>query len=289
MTDFESPSLTRRFIPVNDTTNAVAEIPVTGAKESSNNFLELLKQVGNESIALDSLQMGVTPNKEMTLGETQQLAANNNLRSILKNKINNTGEEQKWKIWHRQYAKNFGEAEKKLVRISGNWHSFSVELKRNDFVCEEDPDVEIISTGEDRQRNEAERTNLAPVMMMQLQDPNISPFVKTTIIRKLYEINGLEYDEAIELTGQSWEEIDALHLRALLDKNDPDGAIIDKKTPLNTSHETYIAVFREGAKTVANDVAIRARYDAIKARDQMLQQQAQQAQQMQQQQSPSNQ
>ena len=124
---------------------------------------------------------------------------------------------------------------------------------------------------------------------MQLQDPNISPFVKTTIIRKLYEINGLEYDEAIELTGQSWEEIDALHLRALLDKNDPDGAIIDKKTPLNTSHETYIAVFREGAKTVANDVAIRARYDAIKARDQMLQQQAQQAQQMQQQQSPSNQ
>lgn len=265
--DLEEQSLARKYIPANDPTGAVAEIPKNGTATSTFDFLQLIKSTAEEAVAIDARQMGIQDNRDTTLGEAQQLQQNNNLRTIFKNRISNVGEVQFWKIWHRAYAEHFKESGEKLVRLDNAFGTQEFSFKKSDFICGEDPDIDIISMSELQGINDKKRAQAQPVMMMMLEDPTTKPYTKTQITRQLLVWNGLDEDEAIQFTGQSGTELDAISKRVLLDNNDPMGAVI---SDIHEEHETYIDIFNQGLRTKAQFNAIKARKEAIIERDKQV-------------------
>lgn len=69
---------------------------------------------------MDARQMGITGGANVTLGEAQQIQANNNVKSLFEIRINNQGEKQFWKLWFRAYRENFEEADTKIIRVSNS-------------------------------------------------------------------------------------------------------------------------------------------------------------------------
>jgi hypothetical protein len=136
---------------------------------------------------------------------------------MLKNALYNIGEQQFWKLWHRAYKKNLKNAERKNVIVEQYLGSFVQEMKKSEFIFDEDPEIEIVSKSESAAVNDVARANLVPQLMAILQDPTTLPFTRTIIQRKILEINGVEHDEAMLLTGTSASELDALSKRVLLD------------------------------------------------------------------------
>lgn len=136
---------------------------------------------------------------------------------MLKNALYNIGEQQFWKLWHRAYKKNLKNSERKNVIVEQYLGSFVQEMKKSEFIFDEDPEIEIVSKSESAAVNDVARANLVPQLMAILQDPTTLPFTRTIIQRKILEINGVEHDEAMLLTGTSASELDALSKRVLLD------------------------------------------------------------------------
>jgi hypothetical protein len=83
---------------------------------------------------VDARQLGIEGSRAITAQEAQMLQANNNLKSVFKNRINNVGEKQFWKLWLRAYHENFESAGKKVIRVTDSFGVTNVELKKKDFL-----------------------------------------------------------------------------------------------------------------------------------------------------------
>ena len=78
--------------------------------------------------------MGVAE-KNITLGQSQQVQANANLRLSLGITVSNWGERDFWDyIWLRSYEEYFGRADKKVIRVSNGFGVNVIEIKKDDFL-----------------------------------------------------------------------------------------------------------------------------------------------------------
>ena len=262
--DLSRATFNKKYIGVDGTrgslANATAIMPKNPTSASSYNFDQFLSTSAAYATGVDARQLGIEGSRAITAQEAQMLQANNNLKSVFKNRINNIGEKQFWKLWLRAYHEHFGSAEKKVIRVTDSFGVTNVELKKKDFLTGEDPDIQIISRNDDAAIREKQKVDLMPILFANMQNPNLPRFQKDLSMRKAYTLAGMEEDEAIAYTGQGYEELDALQRLELLNHGDPMGAEIDN---MDVDHQTYITIFQRAMETPIKYKAIFARQQAI--------------------------
>lgn len=210
--------------------------------------------------SVDARQIGLVGTQNITLGEAQQIQANNNLISSFRSKIDAVGEKYFWKTWYRAYKINFRASQKKIIRITKPFGDINIEFKKKQFITKEDPEVKVISQAEKQAEDEKGRAYLAPLLMSTMNNPNISSISKTMAMRRLFEMNGMEKEEAEVYAPPSPEELDAKQKLILINNNDPLGAKIDN---MQVDHWTYIVIFRSAIDNPVKEMAIQARIEAM--------------------------
>lgn len=216
--------------------------------------------------------------KNTTLGEAQQLQANNNLKTIFNNRINARGEKFFWQLWYRCYRENFTSSAEKVVRVTNSFGSTNVEFKKADFLTDEDPDVSVMTKSEYVAIRDEQRQNLTPLLLSVMNNPNKPAISKAMAERKLYDLSEVPEDEALVYAPPSYEEMDAMQKLELINNQDMLGAQIDN---MEVDHLTYILVFERAIDSPVKWAAIEARKQAIIAMGQNQQQvDMQQSQQM---------
>lgn len=222
----------------------------------------------------DARQMWIQWGSNITLGEAQQLQANNNVKSLFEIRINNIWEKQFWKLWYRSYRENFNEAEKKIIRVSNSLWVQNIEFTKDDIFAKSDPDVEIKSKTEIANEREKQKATLTPILLAIINNPTKSQISRTMAERKLLELADVSPDEQFILVNPSWEELDARDKLPLLNNDDKDWVNVDVDD-IEADQMTYITIFNQALPTSATKAAIQARKDIIiKKGKNMLQQQA---------------
>jgi hypothetical protein len=263
--DLSTPTLSKKFIWADFTMmtgNPFYTVPKNPAQPSTYNFSDFLDRMTQLSSGIDARQMGIQGSSSVTLGEAQQIQANNNVKSLFEIRINNMWEKTFWELWYRAYKENFSDAEKKLVRVTNALWTQNFEFTKDDLMTSQDPDVEIRAKSDIASERQAQMANLAPLLMAAMNNPAKSQIAKTMAERKLYELNNIEEDESFIYVPPSWEEIDAMWKLPLLNNNDPLGITI-QPDEVNLDHMTYITIFKQALPTPATKAAIEARKQAM--------------------------
>lgn len=243
-----------------------AEVPTTRMAPSNYNYMSMLDWELSALTWLDAMQFWIKAWWEMTLWQSQQLQANNNIRQLLLIKTNTIAEQDFWRLNIRGYRENFKESSKKLVRITNSYGSSMVEFTRKDFITDIDPDVRVVSKAQS-DAEKAQRFNMAsPLLLRTLNDPNSSIYSKNEAWRELLVLSWLERDEVIQkYFPYTYEELDAkMHLE-LIKWDNPLWAVI---TNMNVDHNTYIAIFQSAPNNSTKITAINNRIQAIIAMNQ---------------------
>ena len=223
--------------------------------------MDKLSSMRQDATGIDARQMGISGGPDVTLGEAQQLQANNNLRSLFEIRINNQGEKQFWMLWLRAYRQNFKDGDVKVIRVSSPLGQNNVEFTKKDLISSQDPDVEIKSKVEIENERQKQIAQLTPTLMAISVDPEASKISRTMAKRKLLELANVELDEQLIYASPSAEESDARDKIALLNENDILGAKIDPEY-MDVDHQTYEIIFTQALPTPATIAAIKARRDA---------------------------
>ena len=120
--------------------------------------------------------------------------------------------------------------------------------------------MEITNKSDVKAEKDAQKANLTPLLLQVINNPNKPRIAKDLAERKLYELNGLESDEAMVYAPPSYEELDALEKLELLNNNIMEGAVIDEP---DVDHFVYLTIFDRALDTEAKFAAIQARKDMI--------------------------
>ena len=239
----------------------VHEMPKTWTQGSVYEFANMLDKNTEYTTATDARQMWIQGWSAITLWESQQLQANNNLNQALFLKINNIWEQKFWKLWLRSYKENLSAVEKKFITIAWHYDTKELELYREDFCDEEDPDIRIIS----KSQAMAEKSQLLaknwPALVMIYNNPNASKYERMNAMRKLLEWWWIDRQEMdAELVTPVAEEIDARQRLILLNAWNPLWLQIQD---YNVDHNIYISIFSECTNERMKRLAIQARMLAL--------------------------
>lgn len=263
-----SPSTNPKWIPV-DTTfgpiqNAIYPVPRQQiAQDSWNVSQEISRQIQLDT-GFDSRTLGTQGDKVITLGESQQIQANANIRFALNFEISAWGEKKFWSIWYQSYKNNLNKSKRKYVRISSGFALRAIELTAKDFILGKDPIVYIESRKNVEAMREKERAALSSHLPFILQDPTLSLYAKRHMLKKSLKLSGMSQED-VNVIDKTYEERDAEEMLPLLDNDDASGAEIDK---MDVDHSVYIAVFERALDTDAKFAAIEARKMAMLASNQ---------------------
>lgn len=264
--DLSTPTLSRKFIGADGQngpiSNAVSIIPKNPTNQSTYQFNGMMDSIVQLSSNIDPRQMGVMGSSSTTLGEAQQLQANNNVKSLFEIRINNIGERQFWNQWYRSYRENFAGADKKIIRVSNSLGSQNIEFTKEDIMSSSDPDVKVTSKTELANERAQQIANLTPLLIATMNNPAKPQISRTMAERKLYELNDVSADEQFIYSPPSWEELDARDKLPLLNHNDPLGIRIAPEE-MNADQTTYMVIFNQALPTPATKAAIEARKQAI--------------------------
>lgn len=264
--DLTKASITRKFIAATThgepLSNATSVIPKNPASQSTYNMVSQLDAWAQMAVSIDPRTMGISGGQAVTATESQQLQANNNLRTLFESKINNIGEVDFWKLHIRSYLENLGYSQKKVVRVTNSFGSQLKEFTKKDIITDTDPDIEIASKSETQAEIDKKKANLMPLFLATMNNPNASAAERTAAKRKILELNDVEDEELWQHASPSAEEIDAKELVPLLNMNVMEAAAIDP-AKMDVDHATYISVFMTALPTEAREAAIRARKEAI--------------------------
>lgn len=264
--DLSTPTLSRKFIGADGTMwpiqNAVAPIPKNPSSNSTYSFMDSLDSIVQTASWVDARALWITWGSNVTLGEAQQIQANNNVKALFEIRINNEWEKQFWRLWHRAYRGNFQDADKKIIRVSNPLGAQNIEFTKEDILSESDPDLRIESKTELQNKKQQNIANLTPLLYAAINNPAKSQIARTMAERKLYELCDVSTEEQYMYVTPSWEELDAMWKLPLLNNNDPDGIAIDPDE-MTADHMTYISIFSQALPTPATKAAIEARKQAL--------------------------
>ena len=264
--DLSTPTLSRKFIGADGSMgnigNAVSIIPKNPSSGATYSFMDKLDSMVSLASGMDARQMGISGGANVTLGEAQQIQANNNVKSLFEIRINSQGEKQFWKLWYRAYRENFGSGEKKVIRVTNSLGSQNIEFEKEDILGTADPDVKVVSKTELANERAQKIANLTPLLIATMNNPAKPAIARAMAERKLYELNDVTEDEQFVYVPPSWEELDARDKLPLLNWNDPDGVKIAPEE-MGADHMTYITVFGQALPTPATKAAIEARKRAL--------------------------
>ena len=281
--DLETPTVGKKYIPVNpefswwridniiyDTNNANKINPDSTAS------IEALRQEEYNSTNIDTTQMGIQWDTSQTATANQNIQLNANVKFLLKNKINAWGEKDFWTLWYKCYRVAFSGADEKFIRLNSNRAIKTATLKRNDFITEYDPSVQIVSKSEHLQQQREDKANFMAFAPMLLQDPNIPKLSRTYILRKICKLNWADRDEILEEVPPYLEELKAKDGAILIDM----GRAPAKITNMNEDHMTYLMIYSWCEDSDVKSEAISKRRAALmkQMEEQQKQQQAPQQQ-----------
>lgn len=262
--DITRPTMGKKFIPVDwrrgNMGAAMMAIPKNPTPSSTYTFEQFLDRNIEMTVGIDARQIWVAWDRSITATEAQMLQANNNLKAIFKNRINNVWEKKFWELWYKSYRKNFSTAKKKIIRISDSFWWQNIEFTKKDFITSEDPDIVIKSKTEVKAEREWKKRDLMPLLMNKTQDPNAPVVSRKIAERKLYELNWMSDEEIEAICPYTYEELDAMQKLELINMGLPEWAEIDNA---NVDHQTYITIFQ---RAIDNDI----KFAAIEARKQMI-------------------
>ena len=272
--DLVNVSFGRKFIPADlrSNPNPLMAVPKNPSSASSYSMSSFLDNEIKKETQVDQMRSWVISDKSMTATEAQATQSNANLQNALKNKINNFGERDFWRLWYRSYKENFGKKDKKVIRIASYFGNKTQarEIFYRDFISNEDPDITIESQADAFARQEKDKMNFMAIFPIITQDPNKPQIAKIMAERKLLRLNGLSPDEIYAVCPKTPYELDAEQKLDLLNHNNMEGAVINSP---DEDHYTYLLIFQRALDTDAKRYAIMMREQALINSGQMNQNQ----------------
>ena len=211
-----------------------------------------------------TIQQWVTSEDQRTLGEIQQVQSNANLRFLLGSRVNSWGDKFFWRLWYRQYKKNFKKTQEKIIRINNGFGIKPAVLQRKDFITIEDPDIEIKSRIESLNKKERDRISYMQVYPLFASDPDMPKVSKNFAKREMLRVSGIDAEKINVLVPQSPEEYSAYQENELIKRNQLPTALPQE------DHLTHIFVHQQEEQTNANKVHQETHWQLYK--DQMMQQ-----------------
>jgi hypothetical protein len=228
---------------------------------------ELTRQIQLDT-GIDSRTLGVQGDKSITLGESQIIQSNANVRLGLNITVNNWSEKWFWRNWYRCYQEFFSNKDRKFIRIAGSFSVNTVEFRKDDFMGSQDPDVVIESEGQVKAMREQQKLQFQAQLPIILQDPNTPTISKNYAKRYAFKLMGLSREQIAVLVPLTYEELDAQNKVKLINENNPLALQIDE---MNVDHYTYLIYFDTALDTPTKYRAIEQRKRAIIQMGQNLQ------------------
>lgn len=276
--DLLSPSTDPKWIPFNSASgvpisNAIYPIPRPNIQADSFNMVQELSRQLQLDTGVDARTLWVQWDKSITLGESQTIQANANVRLGLNITVNNWSEKDFWKQWYRCYQEYFSGKDRKFIRIAGSFSVSNVEFRKDDFMGNEDVDVVIESESQVKAMREQQKLQFQAQLPIILQDPSTTEISKNYAKRYSYKLMWLTRDQIAVLVPYTYEELDAMMKVKLINANDPLALELDE---LDVDHYTYLIYADTALDTPMKYKFIEQRKRAIIQTGQNLKQQPEQ-------------
>lgn len=261
--DLKNPSINTKWIWVKSggqpLSNAIYPVPRQNIMQDSYN-------VSNEIRRQQQLDTGIGENtlwvaeKGLTLGQSQQVQANANIKLALGITISNWGEKDFWDyIWLRSYEEYLSSGTKKMIRVANGFWSNVLEFRRDDFLWGKNPDIIIESKKKVETEIEKMKVNFLSMAPYFIQDPTKPKIVRNFVLRYMLKLNGVPREMINVMTYDDTEEV-ARYKVNLINNNDMEGAVID--SPYE-DHLSFLVMFESARDTPAKIEAIRRRRMAL--------------------------
>lgn len=253
-TELTRPSIETKWIGANagnqQLSNAIYPVPRQSIMADSFNVSqELVRQIQLDT-GIDSRSLGIQWDKNITLGESQQIQANANVIFGLGVEVSTWAEVDFWKhMWFRTYQENFSNSDEKFVRLSSGFNTNQMVFRRDDFLWVEDIDFSIESKKKMGQLREWMKLQFAAKLPMILQDPNAPKITKSIAFRYSLKLDGHSREMQQILNPYfSPEEIDARRKVKYLDED-----MMPELTDPNVELMTYYVICQSAMDTPAKE------------------------------------
>lgn len=257
-TELTRPSINTKWIGASvgnqSLSNAVYPVPRQSIMADSFNVSqELVRQIQLDTW-IDSRSLGVQWDKNITLGESQQIQANANVIFWLGVEVSTWAEVDFWKhMWFRTYQENFSNSDEKFVRLSNGFNTNQMVFRRDDFLGVEDIDFSIESKKKSGQLREQMKLQFNAKLPMILQDPNVPKITKSIAFRYSLKLDGHTREMQQILNPYfSPEEVDARRKIEYLDNN-----MIPEIEDPNVQLMTYYVIFQSAMETPAKETMLK--------------------------------
>lgn len=264
--ELTNPSINTKWIGANagnnSLSNAIYPVPRQQIMADSFNVSqELVRQIQLDT-GIDSRSLGVQGDKNITLGEAQQIQENANVVFGLWVEVSSWAEIDFWKhMWFRTYQENFSGTDEKFIRISNGFNTNQTKFRRDDFLGCEDIDFTIESKKKVWQLREQMKLTFAAKLPMILADRNVPKITKSVAFAYSLKLDGHSREMQQILNPYfSQEEINARRKVSLLNLNMMEWAKIDS---LDEELMTYYVIFQSAMETPAKDEALKRLEDAM--------------------------
>lgn len=271
-TELKSPSINTKWIWANagnqNLSNAVYPVPRPSIMADSFNVSqELVRQIQLDT-GIDSRSLGIQGDKNITLGESQQIQANANVIFGLWVEVSTWAEIDFWKhMWFRTYQEFFSKSDEKFIRLSNGFNTNQFIFRRDDFLWVDDVDFSIESKKKMGQLREQMKIQFSAKLPMILQDPNVPKITKSIAFRYSLKLDG-HWREMQQLLNPyfSIEEIDARRKVAYLNEN-----MLPELNDATVELMTYYVICQSAMDTPAKDTFLRRLEDWMIAMGQNVQ------------------
>lgn len=193
--ELTKPSINTKWIGANagnnSLSNAVYPVPRQSIMADSFNVSqEIIRQIQLDT-GIDSRSLWVQWDKNITLGEAQQIQANANVIFGLWVEVSTWAEVDFWKhMWFRTYQEFFSQSDEKFIRLSNGFNTNQFVFRRDDFLWVEDIDFSIESKKKMTQMREQMKIQFSAKLPLILQDPNVPKITKSIAFRYSLKLDG---------------------------------------------------------------------------------------------------
>jgi hypothetical protein len=224
------------------------------------NLLQFVYQTLDESAqkaaATPDIKMGLQPNQNRTLGETNLISSNSDVRYSLSASIFGWSERAFWRLhWYNLYKDNFADKiDEKVLRIAGAFGAKWRALEKKDIECRLDPDVFIESKNVSRAEKMEERNALSEYFGLVLAEPTTN---RRYGLKKLGRLYGMQKDEIDRLLPPTVDERLAERENDMLNE--------DKITPVQPEddHNVHLEIHSSAKDTPAAKAHSRTHEEAL--------------------------
>lgn len=257
-TELTRPSINTKWIGANAGTqslsNAVYPVPRQSIMADSFNVSqELVRQIQLDT-GIDSRSLGIQGDKNITLGESQQIQANANVIFGLWVEVSTWAEVDFWKhMWFRTYQENFSANDEKFIRLSNGFNTNQAVFRRDDFLGVEDIDFTIESKKKVGQMREQMKLQFSAKLPLILQDPNVPKITKSIAFQYSLKLDGHSRDMQQILNPYfSPEQVDARKKVEYINND-----IVPEIEDPNVELMTYYVIWQSAMETPAKTTALK--------------------------------